>query len=101
MAILNIGLNIPDSTEKLYPLEALHAAIMHGARPTGVAVKQSRTETTLVVEIERPLTERSAYALSEALRQECIAQLTDEGGALIGPKAAKWGKFNPAYFLTL
>lgn len=101
MATLNIGLNIPGTRSQLSAGDALYAAIMHGARPRGVAVKQSLTEATLVVEIERPLTERSVFALSEALQQDCIAQMTDDGGSLIGPKAAKWGAFNHDYFLKL
>ena len=37
-------------------------------------------------------------AISEALRQDCIAMAFLNDGALVGPRAAAWGEFNPEYF---
>ena len=41
------------------------------------------------------------YALAEVMRQDCIAAWNEDNevGALIGPKAAEWGAFNPNYFI--
>lgn len=76
------------------------------------AVHESDSEPTLIVEIRtpRPAIGRMgmlAEILASRLRQEAIAVATllPSGavgyGYLFGPMAAKWGAFNPAYFLLL
>lgn len=77
-------------------LEALRAA---GREPYNARTVASASEPTLVVDINKPLTERDLYRLSEQLRQDAIAQKTgDANGVLAGPAAADWGDFNPAFF---
>lgn len=42
-----------------------------------------------------------AYYLAIFLGQDCVALLTYDGtsGYLVGPNAAKWGAFNPEFFI--
>lgn len=62
---------------------------------------ESDTETTAVLELDKMPTVERLHTLSETLGQDAIAlySLPAKRGTLIGPNAAKWGKFNPAYFL--
>lgn len=62
-------------------------------------VAQSSTEATLIVRLDKPLTNRQLHTLSVALEQDCIAQLHDGKGVLVGPRAEAWGEFNPEFFL--
>ena len=61
----------------------------------------SDSEPTAVVELTKRPTRATVHALSVELGQDAIAlySLPAKRGTLIGPNAAKWGKFNPAYFL--
>jgi len=71
------------------------------------SVHHSDTEITVVVEIERKgntlVTANSLYHLAALWGQDCIAtwNFSTCKGALIGPRADKWGTFNPEYFLLL
>lgn len=70
-------------------------------------VLQSDTEPTLVVRVTSingpSFTLANLRQLAIDLGQDCIAVYRPKtgGGALIGPKAAEWGPFNPAYFFLL
>lgn len=101
--ILNIGLIRQDGTLSIDAMAAVQAyftVVQH-------AVQQSDTEPTLVVEVERRgniiNTANAIFILAELLDQECIAvyNCSSQMGALIGPKADKWGAFNPDYFVML
>lgn len=69
------------------------------------SVQQSETETTVVAIVDirgNPadvLTK--VFRLSQVLEQDCIAMynLVTKEGALVGPRAGKWGAFNPEFFL--
>jgi hypothetical protein len=66
---------------------------------------QSDTEPTLVVEVTSvngpTLTLSALHNLSVDLGQDCIAvyRPKTKGGALVGPKASAWGRFNPEFFI--
>lgn len=68
-------------------------------------VLQSDTEPTLVVRVTSingpSFTLANLRQLAIDLGQDCIAVYRPKtgGGALIGPKAAEWGPFNPEYFI--
>jgi hypothetical protein len=109
--ILNIGLNIPGTDHTMHPelaKDAIRNMLTNGERILSATVHASDTEPTLVVLIDGfpPATSELEY-LSELLLQDCIAycKADSAGGALvrtgglIGPKAAEWGPFNPAYFI--
>lgn len=59
-------------------------------------------ELTHVVHVHR-WNKDKAMRISELLGQDCIAQydLDRCEGALIGPRADKWGEFNPQFFKLL
>lgn len=96
--LVNIGLDIPGGG-KLDPAIALDA--LKNAGVTMSKVLQSKSEPTLVAQLQRPLSADEAHLISLALKQESIAQLSGGVGQLHGPSAAKWGPFNPEYFYTL
>jgi hypothetical protein len=68
-------------------------------------VAQSDTEPTLVVEVTSlngpRMTLAALHQLSVDLGQDCVGvyRPKTKGGALIGPKAAAWGEFNPEFFI--
>lgn len=104
--ILNIGLNSPKGA---IPAEQARQALRaYGFSILREALLESDTEPTLVAEVATgfatPLTVlQLLYQVSEELKQDCIAVYREYtlGGALIGPRAAEWGPFNPEYFLLL
>lgn len=100
MILLNVGLH----TKTGAPLDwgtVIASVLKEGVRVIRCTEKQSASEPTLVIEINRPLSDNEAYWVSVALGQEAIAQQTADGeGQLYGPKAEEWGPFNPDFFLT-
>ena len=117
MYLLNIGLdNLPAEAgvsigrRALFAARALRAV---GLSNLGAQVVNSDTEPTLVVKMDAMgslasakqgnAVKRAVFALSEALNQDCIGfylPIADKG-ELIGPRADKWGEFNPAFFFKL
>lgn len=104
--ILNIGLK----SETLGDISLLLAKQMLWAADLMIvkeAVHTSDTEPTLVVEVSTlngpSLTLAQFRNLAIDLGQDCIAIYRPKTGkgALIGPKAAAWGPFNPEYFIQL
>lgn len=99
--VVNIGLKI-DATGETMPTERAVAALeAAGVKLTRQEVRQSNTESTLVAQLDRPLTAEEATKVSEALMQDAIAQRVGQAGELFGPKADEWGPFNPEFFLDL
>lgn len=97
---LNIGLAVNDGSA--ITADAAIAAIeAEGGQVVKHAVHQSNTEQTLVAQLAAPLTPAQADRVSVALKQDAIVQHDGKNGALYGPEAAKWGEFNPDFFLTL
>lgn len=97
--ILNIGLATADGAgiTAAAACEALRAA---GVGVVDLDVRDSATEPTAVVVIDRAMPPAALAALSAQLNQEAIAQLDADGvGILAGPKADAWGPFNPDFFL--
>jgi hypothetical protein len=66
-----------------------------------VAVKQSATERTVVIDFNTIW--GSLNVLSATLDQDCIAVRNNETGegTLHGDNAEAWAPFNPEYFLTI
>jgi hypothetical protein len=105
--ILNIGL-ARDGKENLSGNTVRDALREAGIPVQGAATFNSDTEPTIVVEIDASQVLHhqlagAVWSLAKALEQECIGVYgTHIGkGALIGPRADKWGEFNPEYFLLL
>lgn len=104
--ILNIGLDV-QATRTLAAHVALQIVAANDFRVGRHAVIQSDTEPTLVVEVgvfDFPaLAWEKLKQISIDLHQDCVAAYnpTSGKGALIGPKAADWGPFNPAFFFLL
>lgn len=103
---LNIGL-IPSKkssrTARITASEVKAALRGAGFFVSGFRMAQSAAEPTAVVRViaRQPMSYHQAFCnVSLALVQECIAVVPDTvRGALIGPDAAEWGEFNPAYFI--
>lgn len=106
---LNIGLK--PSTKTTRQDYITRAEILAALRAAGFHVRSYRhdhstTEETAIVVVEPKSIGPSEfynaiYRVSAALAQDCIAVRNDETGhgQLIGPDAADWGEFNPAYFI--
>lgn len=115
---LNIGLERSHSDDgaKLSNGFILHTALEKAVAllPTciHVEIKQSATEPTLIYWCELnvggvPMSElvNRITRLAFLTHQDCIAALfvDDTGrstGSLIGPRAMKWGRFDPQFFLV-
>lgn len=104
--ILNIGLK----SDTLGDISVALAKQMLWAADLLIKIEtvvQSDTEPTLVVmvtSINGPaFTLANLRQLAIDLGQDCIAVYRPQvgRGALIGPKAAEWGPFNPQYFFLL
>lgn len=96
-ALVNVGLDRPDGGINTVreTLDVLAERVPVGRW----IVRESATEPTVVAEV-LGIDRLAAEYISERLAQDCIAVLTADGGYLAGPKAAEWGPFDPAYFLT-
>ena len=103
--VLNIGLARGDGFH-VSTLEALRVLNTNGVFVNTSEVFESDTEETLVVtgslsgHDSKENTE-SLHRVAQALGQDCIAVWSPliHFGALIGPRAAAWGEFNPAFFI--
>lgn len=98
---LNIGLNNPFTGAENSITKTLRLADCHLVNVTNVAVKQSSTERTLIVDCDD--IDGNINVLAVALDQDCIAVLNNETGegALYGDKAEAWSPFNRDEFLTI
>ena len=98
---LNIGLANPFTGTDNSIEKTLEVAFAFISDVQNVAIKQSATERTVVIDFDT--IDRSLNVLSCALDQDCIAvRDNDTGiGELHGDKADAWGAFNPEYFLTI
>ncbi len=102
--ILNIGLrrSTPGAAD-LTVREVLAALKNAGFLPSECTVRQSSTEQTAIVTVETRFPDlASLSAVSAQLDQDAIAvfDLVAKRGVLAGLRAALWGAFNPAAFLT-
>lgn len=104
--ILNIGLN-SDTLGSIETNTALQALSDNGFFVHGSQVFNSDTEPTLVVTgrltgDDSVDNTKNLYRVAVLLGQDCIAVYSDRliaFGALIGPRAAAWGDFNPEFFV--
>ena len=98
---VNIGLANPlFNNENTIP-ETLSKAFEYLSDIDNVAVKQSATERTIVIDFNEIY--GSLTVLADILDQDCIAVFDHETGEgnLFGSKRDKWLPFNPEYFLTI
>lgn len=105
---LNIGLDGIDAPASHAAIVASRTLRANGFDLVAAHTHNSHTERTLVVTVERnglasnATSNRAAiYTVAEALNQDCIAVYNPsrQTGLLIGPRAEKWGEFNPEFFL--
>lgn len=108
-ALLNIGLE-SSTLGKITPAEVVAAARLHWLTVTAAKRVQSDTEPTMVLEVimrghDSVENTRTLRRLAEDLGQDCIAVYCRlpiaNFGALVGPRAAEWGPFNPEFFFLL
>jgi len=102
-ATLNIGLLTADKSETLAPTDVMMAVERIAGKGCifQAAIHTSDSEDTVVMELVRPLPSHNLVWLSHELQQDCVAQFDGRRGELQGPKAADWGPFDPAFFLTI
>lgn len=84
-------------------LQAVQTARQLGFKFLHTRLLESDTEPTLVARVEVARPNHDVAILAQHLNQDCIA-VYDEftgRGALCGPRAHKWGDFNPEFFFTL
>ena len=99
----NIGLarndGRPDNSIAVVVSQLLARGLLEGVKQIRIA--DSETERTLVLQAEIFPSHFEIHRLAGALAQDCIAVRNDATGRgfLVGPNAAKWGEFNPDYFL--
>lgn len=112
--ILNIGLDV-NGTRAIAAHVALEVIKANGFLVLRHAVHESDTEATLVAVVQPdPLTilreagglHFACHCIASDLQQDCIAvhrPMHGDGlqGALAGPRAAKWGRFDPTCFLQI
>lgn len=99
MPLLNIGEDTNNGNGKL-SIEKITAALhLAGALPTDISTHPSDSELTYVVEVPRELSQREVSDLAIVLDQDAIAYYYSGQGFLAGPRASKWGPFNPDFFL--
>jgi hypothetical protein len=98
---INIGLANPVFNNENTIPETLRFAFEYLADIENVAVKQSATERTIVIDFNEIY--GSLTVLSDILDQDCVALFDNETGEgnLFGSKRDKWMPFNPEYFLTI
>ena len=99
--ILNIGLDV-QATRQIAAHVALEIVKANGFIVHSSKVIESDTEPTLVVEVSGYGSLRKALeTISTDLHQDCIAVWVPESavGRLVGPRADKWGAFNPEFFI--
>jgi hypothetical protein len=98
---LNIGLANPVTGQDNSIDYTLIVALDFIRDVQNVAVKQSATERTVVIDFN--LIYGSLNVLACALDQDCVALLTNETGTgeLFGDKAEAWSPFNRDSFLTI
>lgn len=105
--ILNIGLE-SQATSLISAHVAREIVSANEFLVTNYSVGESDTEPTLVCEVMPLKTDlrqiaQDVYQIAVDLRQDCVAvyvPLTGKG-VLMGPRAERWGPFNPARFVTL
>lgn len=104
--IINIGLNTANGA--ITSEEARETLRAYGFSIVRDAVLDSDSEPTPVAKVINQgaspiILLQLLHRVAEALDQDCIAVYREctLGGALVGPRAAEWGPFNPEYFLLL
>lgn len=106
VCMLNIGLNVEDEQgnviDVLKPSVVFNLLAAYGIQNLHTVQHDSDSEPTLVIRCVAPSTD-AIYALAMVLGQDCIAvwNVEQQAGELIGPRADKWGRFDPARFLLL
>jgi hypothetical protein len=98
---LNIGLANPFTGQENSIERTLYEATKHIATIQNLAIKQSATERTVVIDFDTIV--GTPNVLACALDQDCIALLDNVTGEgfLYGDKAEAWAPFNPEFFLTI
>lgn len=78
------------------------AARLQWLRVKSSTVLGTGAERTIVIEVETDhANPYPVYDLARALNEDCIALYVPDlqHGALVGPKAERWGEFDPSRFL--
>lgn len=82
---------------------AVQVARQLGFRFEETKLLRSDSEPTLVARVVCKNPNQDVAILAQHLNQDCIAVYDESSkrGALCGPRAERWGDFDPAFFFTL
>lgn len=105
--LINVGLDVSAENQqagrprKWSASSAASILFSYGARILHETVVESDSEQTVVARVEA--TEQAIYNAAVYLMQDAIAvfDIEEQEGKLVGPRAAKWGEFDPHYFFCL
>ena len=100
-AILNIGLKRNDGRGTIEAHDVSCDLAAFQLAPVDLGLAMSDTEATLIVSVCRWPTDTMVEFLCNKYAQDCIAGYSPRfaHGALMGPKAAERGPFNPELFV--
>lgn len=107
MKTLTLNIGLQTNTGGNVPLHCAFSALLCRFQIKESRLAVSNTEKTLVIVCEPRFFGNSPDQIAKELHevcaeldQDCIAIHDGEHGELIGPNAAKWGNFNPDFFIN-
>jgi hypothetical protein len=102
MFLLNFGLNRNDGKGEVDAMRLVRDLHYFGMSPVLLGTPKSDTEPTAVISVKHRPTGTMVDYLCDRYAQDCFAVYCPSTGTgeLVGPKAAEWGEFNPAYFIV-
>jgi len=99
---MNVGMDVKNVPDVLNPEQIVKAIEANStSKVLSWEVKKSKTENTVIPELDKPATAQELRAISDALDQDAVSQYSADGvGVLAGRMAITWGgEFDPAEFL--
>lgn len=98
---LTLNLGLQTNTGDFVRLTHALRCLVNRFELIDLKIENSHTEKTIVCVIQFvPSYVERLHELCDLLEQDCIAIFDGKHGELIGPNAAKWGNFNPDFFIN-
>ena len=101
MKTLTLNLGLQTNTGGFVRLTHALRCLVNRFELIDLKIENSHTEKTIVCVIQFvPSYVERLHEICDLLDQDCIAIFDGTQGELIGPNAAKWGTFNPEFFIN-